>query len=350
MWAMLIQLGIVVTASAIRKGAEKTASGAELLSERLGTKTAPKVGRAPIKAAEGAGFREASTSAREVGGLAPKEVGRPRGITSVDAGAESVTRKPPHSVPENQISPVFPRTGKSSPASGRPRKPPHSVPEKQPTSVFGKARGRRSEAPSVDTDTGPTGEMTESAQKVEREVGKAVGDETRIKKGPRKGFIEVPGPTEKQADAISNLQKTLRAGGKWSDLDSLDRARIGTYLGGVTEELSRIIFQGVGKAVKGGRITRELIEKFGTKGGRVLFVQGKFRRAGKVDLLEIDFNNGKAVVVDLTSTSAAEHTKKTLRYLDELQKLTEIKAEAVEFRYVGSDGELLDILQEVPIE
>ena len=49
----------------------------------------------PIEAAEGAGVREASTSAREVGGFAPKEVGREKGITSVEAGAESVSIQSP---------------------------------------------------------------------------------------------------------------------------------------------------------------------------------------------------------------------------------------------------------------
>jgi Domain of unknown function (DUF4157) len=86
---------IKVATPATRKVIEAMASKAGRLSERLVTKTAPKAGRIPIEAAERVGVREASTSARKGGGLAPKEVGRPRVITSADAGPESVSIQSP---------------------------------------------------------------------------------------------------------------------------------------------------------------------------------------------------------------------------------------------------------------
>jgi hypothetical protein len=91
---------IKVATPATRKVIEAMASKAGRLSERLVTKTAPKAGRIPIEAAEGAGVRETSTSVREVGELAPKEVSGEKGMTSLDAGAESVSiPSPPGSRP-----------------------------------------------------------------------------------------------------------------------------------------------------------------------------------------------------------------------------------------------------------
>ena len=69
--------------------------------------------------------------------------------------------------------------------------------------------------------------------------------------------------------------------------------------------------------------------------------------SGRVDLLLIDFDANRVEVWDVTSLDYARHTDKTAAYKKDLSKLLGMPVDAMEFRYVGTDGALLERLIEV---
>jgi len=165
-------------------------------------------------------------------------------------------------------------------------------------------------------------------------------------KGGASGGVRIP-LTPREAALIRKLQKTLKEDGTWNDMAAHVRASLGTLFHKTVEELSAYIFRGRGRVRQRIEITPSVLKAEAQAGGRLLIVEGGVRvgkRMPRVDLLEIDFAKKKAVVVDLTSVSRAEHVAKTREYGRIFTELLGFPVAAIEMRYVGLEGVLRQVL------
>jgi hypothetical protein len=163
--------------------------------------------------------------------------------------------------------------------------------------------------------------------------------------------------TEKEVERLTRLSEILNKGGKWTDLAKFERdqLRLGRTFDKILQRWVRLIFGGGrGQTLHYVDVTPALIKQLRAKGGRVLITQGKLPSGERFDFAEIDFDfnqgKGKIDLIDLTSVDYAWHVQKSLDYKKQLAKLSGLPTDAMEMRYVGTDGELLKTLVEAALE
>ena len=169
---------------------------------------------------------------------------------------------------------------------------------------------------------------------------------------PGGDLLEIP-LTDKEVERLTRLNEILKKGGKWTDLAQFERdqLRLGRTFDKILSRWVRLIYGGGrGQVLHYVDVTPALIKQLSAKRGRVLITQGRLPSGERFDFAEIDFNLGKVDLIDLTSVDYSWHVQKTLDYKKALAKLTGLSVDAMEMRYVGTDGELLETLVEAALQ
>ena len=274
---------------------------------------------------------------------------------SVSEPSEHVPEPSAESIPE----PVTGDLGEHAPASGldeptatgggvrrRPR------PEGKRGSTLGgrgEGRGRARRRKTPGTGRGVPGRG--GRRKTKATTSRRGGGPGRKPPGqpPEKGLrFEL---TEKRDKKLRRVAEALKDETKWGNVSADDRFRLGRVYDELLEGLLR---SGMGKVQRTEHyvgVDAKLIAKLRAAGGRVLITEG--RLAGgkrRFDLLEIDFENGTAELLDLASRPKPNHVEKLLTYKRALRKLLGFEVEAKEMYYTGEQGELLETLEEVVVK
>ncbi len=152
--------------------------------------------------------------------------------------------------------------------------------------------------------------------------------------------------TEKNWKRIQRVSDALKDDTKWGNVTANDRLRLGHVYDSMMESLVGEAIGRTGqKVLHYVEVDATLIAKLRQEGGRVFISEGKIGSL-RFDMLEINFKNGTAELIDLASTSNARHIAKTRAYKQALESLLKMPVEAKELLYTGPNGELLEPLVE----
>lgn len=150
---------------------------------------------------------------------------------------------------------------------------------------------------------------------------------------------------QKLQAAVEKYREILKAGGRWEDLTPVERKLVGTYHHNTMQEVITSVARSQGMVVLNNtKLTRELIEELQRLRARVIVIEGGLRYRRRVDYVKLDFAKKRIEVGDLVAQANPKHQRKTMRYLEEIEKLTGLQGKAIEYYYIGANGELLEEL------
>jgi hypothetical protein len=171
--------------------------------------------------------------------------------------------------------------------------------------------------------------------------------------GPKSSSREIDKALAKAERHRAQLEKAFKAtkSGDWSKIRGKDRSSIGRHIGYELEEMVRATAVG-GRAktvLNYDLVNKKLIGKLQKDGGRAVITQGRLKGGDlRFDIAEIDFDQKTVELIDLVPKADAAHIAGTKLYEKELRKLLPGDFEFLtkEHRYVGKEGQVLDVLEE----
>lgn len=152
---------------------------------------------------------------------------------------------------------------------------------------------------------------------------------------------------QKLEAAVEKYREILKAGGRWEDLTRAERRLVGTYHHNTLQDVITNVARSEGMLVLNNKkLTRELLEELRQRKARVIIIEGGLSYRRRVDYVKLDFSKNRFEIGDLVAKPNAGHQRKTMRYLEEIKKLTGLSGDAIEYYYIGPNGELLEELTE----